>query len=83
MNLLVRKSDQLLSLYIAVDRPLKCTLSLDRFLKPALSFDRFFFLWRNRKIMNSALQNIFLKQNVHVFQDERYDDELRGVRKGI
>jgi len=38
----LKKDDQLLFLYIAVDRFLKRTLSLDWFLKHALSLDRFF-----------------------------------------
>jgi len=37
-----RKNDQLLFLYIAVDRFLKRTLALGRFLKHAISLDRFF-----------------------------------------
>jgi len=37
----VWKNDQLLFLYIAVDRFFRRTLSLDRFLKQALPLDRF------------------------------------------
>jgi len=40
----VWKSDQLLFLYIVVDRFFRRTLSLDRFLKHALPRDRFFFV---------------------------------------